>query len=125
MGVVAQPGSNQIEIADEVYKRIDADQKRYACRYYCWRWAMTDQTLCAKLLSEVKETLIIAICLVVLIIFLFFREWIIAFRPLIDIPVSLDWCIFHHVPDGFFHQCTYTACHCTGNRLWLWMMALL
>ena len=27
MGVVAQPGSNQIEIADEVYKRIDEIKK--------------------------------------------------------------------------------------------------
>ena len=27
MGVVAQPGSNQIEIADEVYKRIEEIKK--------------------------------------------------------------------------------------------------
>jgi uncharacterized membrane protein YhaH (DUF805 family) len=40
-------------------------------------------------ISEVKDTLIIAIILVVVIIFLFFREWKIALRPLIDIPVSL------------------------------------
>src|SRR5690606_12974911 len=38
---------------------------------------------------EVVETLIIAIILVVLIIYIFFRNWSIAFRPLVDIPVSL------------------------------------
>ncbi|MEY2671380.1 MAG: hypothetical protein RLZZ577_1696, partial [Bacteroidota bacterium] len=38
---------------------------------------------------EVAETLGISILLVVLIIYLFFRDWAIAFRPLIDIPVSL------------------------------------
>jgi HAE1 family hydrophobic/amphiphilic exporter-1/multidrug efflux pump len=37
----------------------------------------------------VAETLGISILLVVLIIYLFFRDWAIAFRPLIDIPVSL------------------------------------
>jgi hydrophobe/amphiphile efflux-1 (HAE1) family protein len=37
----------------------------------------------------VIETLLIAISLVILIIFLFFRNWVIALRPLIDIPVSL------------------------------------
>jgi multidrug efflux pump len=42
-----------------------------------------------KAIFEVKETLIIAVFLVVLIIYLFFREWTIAIRPLIDIPVSL------------------------------------
>ena len=27
MGVIAQPGSNQIEIADEIYKRIEEIKK--------------------------------------------------------------------------------------------------
>ena len=35
------------------------------------------------------KLLLIAISLVILIIFLFFRNWVIALRPLIDIPVSL------------------------------------
>ena len=38
---------------------------------------------------EVAETLGISLLLVILIIYLFFRDWAIAFRPLIDIPVSL------------------------------------
>ena len=40
-------------------------------------------------LAEVKDTLIIAFILVVLVIFIFFRNWLIAIRPLIDIPISL------------------------------------
>jgi multidrug efflux pump len=40
-------------------------------------------------ITEVEETLLLAFILVVLIIYLFFRDWVIAFRPLIDIPVSL------------------------------------
>ncbi|HSN47430.1 MAG TPA: efflux RND transporter permease subunit, partial [Flavobacterium sp.] len=42
-----------------------------------------------KSVIEVAETLGISIILVIIIIFLFFRDWAIAFRPLIDIPVSL------------------------------------
>src|SRR5436190_5458321 len=45
-------------------------------------------------IKEVKETLVIAILLVVTIIFLFFREWTLALRPLIDIPVSLIGAFF-------------------------------
>ena len=49
-----------------------------------------DQTVFIKrAISEVEETLLISIILVVLIIYLFFRDMVIAIRPLIDIPVSL------------------------------------
>ena len=62
---------------------------------------MTGHNFVRNAIGEVKETLIIAICLVVLIIFLFFREWIIAFRPLIDIPVSLIGAFFIMYMMGF------------------------
>ncbi|MBA3705686.1 MAG: efflux RND transporter permease subunit, partial [Bacteroidetes bacterium] len=52
-------------------------------------------------IAEVKETLIIAIILVVLIIYLFFRDWLVAFRPLIDIPVSLIGAFFIMYLMGF------------------------
>jgi len=52
-------------------------------------------------ITEVKETLLIAFVLVVLIIFLFFRDWLIAFRPLIDIPVSLTGAFFIMYVAGF------------------------
>ena len=52
-------------------------------------------------IKEVKETLIIAILLVVTIIFLFFREWTLALRPLIDIPVSLIGAFFIMYLMGF------------------------
>jgi len=44
--------------------------------------------------KEVAETIGIAILLVILIIYLFFRDWLVAFRPLIDIPVSLIGAFF-------------------------------
>ena len=49
-----------------------------------------DQTIFIKRsISEVEETLVISFLLVVLVIYLFFRDIVIAIRPLIDIPVSL------------------------------------
>lgn len=93
MGVVTQPGSNQIEIADEVYKRLE-DVKRDMPEDITLEVGYDRTQFVRKAIFEVKETLIIAVFLVVLIIYLFFREWTIAIRPLIDIPVSLIGAFF-------------------------------
>ena len=97
---IPQPGTNNIAIADELFKRFDAIKKdmpediKLEISY--------DQTkFIRKSISEVKETLIIAFILVVLIIYLFFRDWIIAIRPLIDIPVSLIGAFFIMYLAGF------------------------
>ncbi|MBL7739780.1 MAG: efflux RND transporter permease subunit [Chitinophagaceae bacterium] len=100
MGLVAQPGSNQIEITDEVYKRIQ-DIKKDMPPDILLEVGYDRTTFVRNAIGEVKETLIIAIILVVLIIFLFFREWVIAFRPLIDIPVSLIGAFFIMYIMGF------------------------
>src|SRR5437763_12197307 len=61
-----------------------------------------DQTrFIKKSFEEVEETLVVAIILVILIIYLFFRDWIIALRPLIDIPVSLIGAFFIMYVAGF------------------------
>jgi multidrug efflux pump len=93
MGVIAQPGSNQIEIADEIYKRIDEIKKDMPPDIIL-EVGYDRTTFVRNAIGEVKETLVIAISLVVIIIFLFFREWTLAFRPLIDIPVSLIGAFF-------------------------------
>jgi multidrug efflux pump len=43
----------------------------------------------------------ISLILVILIIYLFFRDWLIAIRPLIDIPVSLIGAFFIMYIAGF------------------------
>ena len=93
MGVVAQPGSNQIEIADEVIRRIH-DIKKDMPEGILLEVGYDRTTFVRKAILEVKETLFIAVFLVVLIIILFFREWTIAVRPLIDIPVALIGAFF-------------------------------
>jgi len=100
LGVVAQPGSNQVAIADELYKRIDVIKKDLPPDIIL-EVGYDKTQFVRKAITEVKETLIIAILLVVIIIYLFFREWSIAFRPLIDIPVALVGAFFIMYISGF------------------------
>jgi multidrug efflux pump len=93
MGLVPQPGANYVEIADEFYKRLE-EIKKDLPKDYVVDTALDNTVFIKKSIKEVAETLLIAIILVVLIIYLFFRDWLIAFRPLIDIPVSLIGAFF-------------------------------
>jgi multidrug efflux pump len=88
LGVVPQPGANYIEIADEFYKRMDQIKKEIP-KDYSLNIALDNTVFVKHSIKEVEQTILIAILLVILIIFLFFRDWLVAFRPLIDIPVSL------------------------------------
>lgn len=93
LGVVPQPGANYVDISNEFYKRA-AQIKKELPKDYQLGIALDNTLFIKKSIAEVAETLIIAIILVVLIIYLFFRDWLIAIRPLIDIPVSLIGAFF-------------------------------
>lgn len=86
--LVPQPGANYIDIADEFYKRLEQIKKDVPSDIKL-NITLDNTKFVKKSILEVEETLLIAVLLVVLIIYLFFRDWLIAFRPLIDIPVSL------------------------------------
>lgn len=100
LAIVPQPGANYIDIATEFYKRFDQIKKEVPAAYQL-DVAIDNTGFIKTSITEVKETLFIAFCLVVLIIFLFFRDWLIAFRPLIDIPVSLTGAFFIMYLSGF------------------------
>jgi multidrug efflux pump len=100
LAITPQPGSNYVEIADEFYKRYEQIKKEVPEDIKLD--IALDQTIFIKRsILEVGETLAIAFALVVLIIFLFFRDWLIAVRPLIDIPVSLMGAFFIMYISGF------------------------
>lgn len=88
LALVPLPGANDIQIADEFYKRLD-QIKLNAPKGMELNIARDKSIFVRQSVTDVLETLLISISLVVMIIFLFFRNWIIALRPLIDIPVSL------------------------------------
>lgn len=88
LAIVPLPGANNIEIADEFYKRFNQIEKTMPAGVEL-KVARDKSIFVRQSVKDVLETLAIAIVLVVIIIFLFFRNWVIAVRPLIDIPVSL------------------------------------
>lgn len=100
MAVVGLPGANSIEIADEFQNRFKQLQLN-APKGVSMLIGRDRSIFVRQSVHDVIETLIIAIFLVVIIIFLFFRNWIIALRPLIDIPVSLIGTFFIMYIFGF------------------------
>ncbi len=88
LAITPQPGANYINISDEFNKRLEEIKK--SMKSDIQFTILVDNTRnVRRSLAEVKETLIISFILVILVIFFFFRNWLIAIRPLIDIPISL------------------------------------
>ncbi|MBD0287916.1 MAG: efflux RND transporter permease subunit, partial [Flavisolibacter sp.] len=100
LAIIPQPGSNYVSISNEFWKRFD-QLKKEVPEDIKLDIALDQTKFIKRSISEVEETLIIAIVLVVLVIYLFFRDWIIAIRPLIDIPVSLIGAFFIMYICGF------------------------
>jgi len=88
LAIVPMPGANYLDISAEFYKKYDALKKDLP-KDIKLNIALDNTIFVKKSVLEVAETLGISIILVIIIIYLFFRDWAIAFRPLIDIPVSL------------------------------------
>ncbi len=88
IAVVPQPGSNYLEIADAFYVEFEKLKKDLP-EGFKLNVVIDDTVFVRKAVTEVAETLLVSIILVILVIFLFFRNWSLALRPLIDIPVSL------------------------------------
>lgn len=88
LAIIPQPGTNYLDIAEVFYQKYD-QLKKDLPKDFKLNIAVDNTVFVKKAVMEVAETLLLSIILVVLIIYLFFRDWAIAFRPLIDIPVSL------------------------------------
>ncbi|MEO6191292.1 MAG: efflux RND transporter permease subunit, partial [Saprospiraceae bacterium] len=100
LALVPQPGTSYVAIAKEFYKRYDEIKSNLPPEYEL-NLGLDSAKYINKSIKEVKETLFISIILVIIIVFLFFRSWIIAIRPLIDIPVSLIAAFFIMYLSGF------------------------
>lgn len=86
--VSPQPGSNQIDIADEVQKRVAQLQQGFPADLHL-ALAFDNTVYVRKALLEVRETIVIAFVLVVLVIFSFLRDWRTTLIPVLTIPISL------------------------------------
>lgn len=100
VAIQIQRGANAIEVVDEFYKRLDQLRKEIPSEYrlivgFDFTHSVRES------IKEVEETLFIAFGLVVLIIFLFLRDWRSTIIPVIAIPVSILSAFFIMYVAGF------------------------
>ncbi|WP_300704318.1 efflux RND transporter permease subunit [Bacteroides sp.] len=98
--VTPQPGANHIEIADAVYERMEKMQKDLPEDVH-YDYGFDNTKFIRASISEVKQTVYEAFILVIIIIFLFLRDWRVTLVPCIVIPVSLIGAFFVMYLAGF------------------------
>ncbi|KOF01632.1 acriflavin resistance protein [Roseivirga seohaensis subsp. aquiponti] len=100
IAVVTQPGSNSIEIADNFYERIELIKKDLPADIELGI-GFDNTEYIRESISEVQQTIIVAFALVVVIIFLFLRDWRTTLIPVLTIPISLIGAFFVMYIFGF------------------------
>ena len=98
--VIPQPGANHIDIADAVYERVDMMKKDLPDDIIL-KYGFDNTRFIRASISEVKQTVYEAFILVVIIIFLFLRNFRVTLIPCIVIPVSLIGTFFMMYIAGF------------------------
>ena len=98
--VIPQPGANHIEIADAVYERM-ANMRKDLPDDVVTGYGFDNTRFIRASIDEVKQTVYEAFVLVIIIIFLFLRNWRVTLIPCIVIPVSLIGTFFLMYVAGF------------------------
>ena len=100
VAVVPQPGANHIDISDAVHKRMEQMRKDLPEDVH-YDYGFDNTKFIRASINEVKTTVYEAFVLVILIIFLFLRDWRVTLIPCIVIPVSLVGAFFIMYLCGF------------------------
>lgn len=98
--VIPQPGANHIEIADAVYERMEQMRKDLP-EDVNYMYGFDNTKFIRASIAEVESTVYEAFVLVIIIIFLFLRDWRVTLIPCIVIPVSLIGAFFVMYVAGF------------------------
>ena len=98
--VIPQPGANHIEIADAVYERMEQMRKDLPDDVD-FSYGFDNTKFIRASIAEVESTVYEAFVLVIIIIFLFLRDWRVTLVPCIVIPVSLIGAFFVMYVAGF------------------------
>lgn len=93
VAIVAQPGANNIDISERLYKKLD-QIKRDLPEDVTYQMSFDSTQYIRASILEVEETIIIAFCLVLSIIFIFLRDWRTTVIPVVTIPISLIGAFF-------------------------------
>jgi hydrophobe/amphiphile efflux-1 (HAE1) family protein len=100
VAVIPQPGANQIQIVNDIKKKLVQIQSTIPADVEITLGLDYTQYV-RRSITEVEETIFIAIALVALIIFIFLRDWRSTLIPLTAIPVSLIGVFFIMYVMGF------------------------
>ena len=100
VAIVAQPGANNIEISERLKGKL-AQIQRDLPPDVTYKMSFDSTDYIRASISEVEETIIIAFCLVLAIIFLFLRDWRTTIIPIATIPISLIGAFFVMYMLGF------------------------
>ena len=98
--VIPQPGANHINIADAVHERMEQMKKDLPEDVH-FDYGFDNTKFIRASISEVETTVYEAFILVIIIIFLFLRDWRVTLIPCIVIPVSLVGAFFIMYLCGF------------------------
>lgn len=98
--VIPQPGANHIEIADAVYERMESMEKDLPDDVK-YTYGFDNTKFIRASINEVESTVYEAFILVIIIIFLFLRDWRVTLVPCVVIPVSLIGAFFVMYLAGF------------------------
>ena len=98
--VIPQPGANHIEIADAVYERMER-MKKDLPEDVETSYGFDNTKFIRASINEVESTVYEAFFLVIVIIFLFLRDWRVTLVPCVVIPVSLIGSFFVMYLAGF------------------------
>ncbi len=93
VAMIPQPGSNHIDIVDEVYRRLEYIKKDLP-EDVVINVNYDNTEYIRSSIKEVKDTIYIAFILVVVIIYFFLRSWRATIIPILVIPVSLIGAFF-------------------------------
>ncbi|MDP2235670.1 MAG: efflux RND transporter permease subunit [Bacteroidales bacterium] len=91
--IVPQPGANHIDIVDEIYARLEyikknlPDDVQYDVGFDNTQYIRSS-------IKEVQSTIYLAFLLVIIIIFVFLRDWRTTIIPILVIPISLVGAFF-------------------------------
>lgn len=102
VGVVAipQPGANQLDIADAFFDRVDLIEQDLP-EDVSIAVGFDNTEYIRQSIGEVQQTVFIALGLVVIVIFLFLRDWRSTIIPIIVIPIALIGSLFIMFVAGF------------------------
>ncbi len=98
--IIPQPGANHIDIADDVYDRLEFIQKDLPEDVEI-EIGFDNTKYIRSSIREVQTTIYLAFFLVVVIIFTFLRDWRTTIIPILVIPVSLVGAFFIMYMAGF------------------------